>query len=423
MLIPTNYIPQPTRHASGQAVVRLNGRDHYLGRWGTAGAKLAYERLVAEWLAHGRNLPSANGLTVNELIAAFWAWAQKHYRRPDGTPTNEVTDYKLSLRPLKHLYGGTLANDFGPLAMQAVRELMVQGYTHPKHGPQPALARGVVNQRIGRVRRMFKWATANELTPAKVYHGLLAVTGLQRGRSDARETDAVKPVPIPFVDAILPYLRPQVAAMVRLQLETGMRPGEVVIMRGIDLDTSGTVWLYRPSAHKTDYRGHHRVVTIGPKGQAILRPWLRLNVEEFLFSPREAVEDQHAERRQNRRSQITPSQAVRRRKHKPSRNPADRYSTQSYGRPVTRGIDLANRVRACDACKTKAPADWCDDCRSHTVPHWHPHQLRHTKATEIRRVAGLDAARAVLGHRSPVVTEVYAELDLAKAAEVMAKIG
>jgi hypothetical protein len=35
----------------------------------------------------------------------------------------------------------------------------------------------------------------------------------------------------------------------------------------------------------------------------------------------------------------------------------------------------------------------------------------------------LDVARAVLGHSSPVVTEVYAELDGAKAAEAMEKVG
>jgi integrase len=57
------------------------------------------------------------------------------------------------------------------------------------------------------------------------------------------------------------------------------------------------------------------------------------------------------------------------------------------------------------------------------VPQWHPHQLRHTKATEIRREAGLDAARAVLGHRSAAITEVYAELDVGRAAEVMEKLG
>jgi hypothetical protein len=35
----------------------------------------------------------------------------------------------------------------------------------------------------------------------------------------------------------------------------------------------------------------------------------------------------------------------------------------------------------------------------------------------------LDVARAVLGHSSPVVTEVYAELDGAKAAEAMERVG
>jgi integrase len=57
------------------------------------------------------------------------------------------------------------------------------------------------------------------------------------------------------------------------------------------------------------------------------------------------------------------------------------------------------------------------------VQHWHPHQLRHTKATEIRREYGLDAARALLGQHGPQVTELYAELDQAKAVEVAWKLG
>ncbi len=56
-------------------------------------------------------------------------------------------------------------------------------------------------------------------------------------------------------------------------------------------------------------------------------------------------------------------------------------------------------------------------------PNWHPHQLRHNAATRLRREFGLDVARAVLGHSSPAVTEVYAELDQAKAADAMARIG
>src|SRR5262249_707366 len=277
-------------------------------------------------------------------------------------------------------------------------------------GQQQALSRGVVNQRIGRIKRLIAWAVENELVPANVLHGLQAVRGLQLGRSEARETDPVKPVPVGFVNAVLPFMRPQVAAMVELQLATGMRPGEVVIMRGIDLDTSGAVWLYTPSTHKTACRGHSRVIAIGPKGQSVLRPWLRLNVEQHLFSPRDAVDSLHAKRRETRRSKITPSQAARTPKAKARRKPGDRYSVTSYGRAITRAIDLANRARVCDTCKGNEVAQWCDSCRATAIPHWHPHQLRHTKATEIRRAAGLDAARAVLGHSSPAVTEVYAEL-------------
>jgi integrase len=80
-----------------------------------------------------------------------------------------------------------------------------------------------------------------------------------------------------------------------------------------------------------------------------------------------------------------------------------------YAIAIRRAIAKANRQREAEGL---AP-----------IPHWHPHQLRHNAATLIRREAGLDAARAVLGHRSPAVTEVYAELDQAKAVAVAAKLG
>ncbi|MGZ3355536.1 MAG: hypothetical protein ACXVBO_11870 [Isosphaeraceae bacterium] len=60
-------------------------------------------------------------------------------------------------------------------------------------------------------------------------------------------------------------------------------------------------------------------------------------------------------------------------------------------------------------------------------------QRRHVVAWSCRFSIGLDTfsaaassdwnvARAVLGHASPVVTEVYAEMDQAKASEAMGKI-
>lgn len=57
------------------------------------------------------------------------------------------------------------------------------------------------------------------------------------------------------------------------------------------------------------------------------------------------------------------------------------------------------------------------------VPHWHPHQLRHAAATNLRRDFGIEVARVILGHQDIGVTQLYAEEDRKRALEIMAKIG
>ena len=57
-------------------------------------------------------------LSVNEVILRFWRHAEMHYRHPDGTPTGELDNFRDSLRPLRQLYGGTPARDFGALKLK-----------------------------------------------------------------------------------------------------------------------------------------------------------------------------------------------------------------------------------------------------------------------------------------------------------------
>ncbi len=76
------------------------------------------------------------------------------------------------------------------------------------------------------------------------------------------------------VPAVLPYVAPPVAAMIRLQMLTATRPGEIVVMRAIDIDMSGDVWVYEPHTHKNRWRGHRRQIMLGPKAKAIIRPFL-----------------------------------------------------------------------------------------------------------------------------------------------------
>jgi integrase len=108
-----------------------------------------------------------------------------------------------------------------------------------------AFSRNVVNQHVGRIKRMFKWAAAEELIPAAIPQARIMVAGLRHGRTDARETDPILPVDDATVDATLPHLPSVVADMVRLQRATGMRPSEVCVLRPCDLDSTGDVWTYR----------------------------------------------------------------------------------------------------------------------------------------------------------------------------------
>jgi hypothetical protein len=118
-------VPSYRRHRpSGQAVVTLDGRDHYLGKWNTKASRTEYDRLIGEWLAGGWCLPPGGenaDLTVAELALRFWRFAKPYYRK-DGRPTSELDEYRLSIRPLRRLYGSTLARDFGPLALKSVRQ-------------------------------------------------------------------------------------------------------------------------------------------------------------------------------------------------------------------------------------------------------------------------------------------------------------
>ena len=96
---------------------------------------------------------------------------------------------------------------------------------------------------------------------------------------------------------------------------------------------------------------------------------------------------------------------------------------QLPGIPTLDAVDAANKTQACDPCKVLKPEERCDACKAAAIPHWHPHQLRHTHATEVRRRFGLEAAQAALGHSKADVTQLYAERDLALAAKVAAELG
>ncbi len=110
---------------------------------------------------------------------------------------------------------------------------------------------------------MFRWAVSYELLPGGVYEALRTVEALRAGRTSAAESVPVPPVDTVHVKVIQNFVSRQVWAMVRLQLYTGMRPGEVCQLRPCDLDTSNEkVWVWRPRHHKTAHHSKRRVIRV-----------------------------------------------------------------------------------------------------------------------------------------------------------------
>lgn len=372
--------------AKGRMRVTLGGRTFYLGKEGDPECEKAYEALVAVWLAKGRpsrweetGVEVRSALTLDDLILEYSEFIEVYYVK-NGKPTAEQSKIRAALRFVRALGGTKPADAFGPLLLEQARDAMIEAGHCRRH----------VNQSVQRIRRCFRWGVAKQLVAPATLQGLEALPGLRRGRSKARETEPVRPAPAEAIEAVLPLVSRQVAAMIRLQLLTGMRPGEVCLMRGCDLDRSGDVWVYTPATHKTEHHGRVRQVLIGPRGQEVLRPFLATT--SYLFRADEAAVEARAKRKK-------PGRRPKKRKASPKRSPRPHYDRFSYARAVVR------------ACETAG------------VERWSPNQLRHAAATHLRQEAGIEMARVVLGHSSAVTSEIYAERDLAGAAKVLGRIG
>ena len=191
--------------------------------------------------------------------------------------------------------------------------------------------------------------------------------------------------------------------------------GDVINLRKDRTDATRRRRGYRPESHKTEHHGHTRTIYVGPQAQAVLLPYLLRDTQTHCFSPAESEEERHKEQRNCRRTRAYNPASGTAGRSSTKRTPRTAYNKDSYQRAIARAIVKANKER------TDAAADM--GVEPMLLPHWHANQLRHSKATDVRRQFGLEAAQVVLGHAKADVTQVYAERDAALAMEVMRKIG
>lgn len=371
------------------AYVEMDG--HRISLPGAAGShesKEAYRRALNDYLRRHVNEEAraererpvwARGVT--DLALAWLDHCKAYYAFSANTRSNEYDNCRYAVRPLIAVCGNMPVVDFGPAELKQVRDAMVRGGWRSSEEKLPAKpwARSHVNAQTNKLKRLFRWALEHGMIPSENVAMIDAVQPLQKNRTFARETAAVEAVADQVVDDTLPHLPAVVRAMVELHRITGMRSDNLCAMRPKDVDRSGEVWIYRPAAHKGSQADKSLAVPLGPKCQAILRPYLNRPDDAPCFSPREATAK--TAKKQGRRS------------------PGNRYTTGTYRNAIRRV------------------------CKKHGIPLWHPHQLRHTATDAAKRARGLEGARAYLGHSVVTTTEIYEARDLALACEIAREIG
>lgn len=81
--VPVKSLREPSyslHRPTGQARVRIQGKDHYLGAYGSPESRERYDDLIAEWSAR-RGDVSGYGLTVDDLALLYLQHAEQHYRK------------------------------------------------------------------------------------------------------------------------------------------------------------------------------------------------------------------------------------------------------------------------------------------------------------------------------------------------------
>jgi integrase len=332
----------------------------------------------------------------------------------DGVVTASLNAFKLVCRQLLARYGDLPVNEFKPADLRILRQQMVDN----------DISLTVINQRIGRIRHIFRWgagdAPGEGLVKPETVVALQMLRDLRAGRGQARETEPVEAADEESFWAVMPYLSKPLRGLLQLVYWTGMRPGEVCRLRGQDLDLQGSdgfgrkhegLWCYRVPAKMAHCRSRSKqwqYYFLGPEAQEVLKPWLRDSPGEYCFQPRDAHRLEGEERCRRRR----PETRVRPRQTRPSNTlPSKPYPVSAVAQSVRRAIQRINQERA--ACGIKL------------IKPWHPHCLRHNAEQRIERLGGhgMEGSRVVLGHESLNITKVYGSRDMALAAEIMKRLG
>lgn len=399
--------PPKVHDHRGRARCRFRGRDYYLGPYGSPEADAAYRALLAE-LA-GQPKPVSTGPTLAEPTVADVAAA--YLEEQSRVRANRLEYYQIerAATVVLRTHGAVPAARFGCDHVEELQRAMADGSwmteaekAARRKGKKPVgWCQNGVNHAVCRVRSMFYWAERRKLVPrGTAEHLRLAPPLTPVSPVRARQTPRRQPTTWEAVRRVSEHCASPADVIVLLLWWTGARPSEICRLRTMDLDTAGDVWLYRPGsdqphgAHKTAWRGHDKIIPIGPEARRLLAPLLRPDAPDAYLFPPEGP-----------------------------RAAEPHYTAQTLRRAVGRACDRASGQKNPDGVRK-------DRMRSRVRPtagpvvRLTPYQIRHSFKKRVAAALGTEAAKHILGHRDSRVTDQYAAgIDLDVAREAARKCG
>jgi integrase len=363
----TRPTPKLRTHAgSGQAYCewQSNGErfTRYFGKAGTEAAEDAYKRFQLEWATRlVRRAPAVGeAVLVCELVEAWLDYCEHGDDGEGGCIkrgklTSAIYAHRSAANYLLEAHGTGSVDAFTPDDLRAVRKGMIDA----------KLSRTTINGYQTGIVQMFGWGVGRQLVPADVCDRLKHVGLLQKGKTSAPERKKKPAIPWANVEAVFPHLhanesrRAVLETLIRVHWLLGGRPNDLVSMRVGHIDRTGDVWRYAVEGHKNEHREQELAYYIGPKCQAILVPLLEgRSATDLVFA----------------------------------------YPP------------LSERGKRCAISRARYGIQVKGACKAAGVKLWTPHQLRHSRATEVMRVyESNEAAAAVIGDTPEVARTVYVD--------------
>ncbi|HFD87381.1 MAG TPA: hypothetical protein ENJ35_06875 [Gammaproteobacteria bacterium] len=373
--VPKLRIYEKNGHKYAEARIPAQGiwKHEHLGRYEAGETEKRFAQIVELWRLSGKNWPPETapvrsrskiklkrGITLGDLSVAFFAdvYEQGNYNR--GTidlARMAIAALKPWIRVRADQWGMAGFHEYRTAIRQAKRRTDRKA-GHPEIGGKEkdhGYSQRTLNGMMAVIRRMYRWGMQHDCVHPDAAFQIMQVPGFST--TETRPTKQKKAISREWINKVLAVCSDDLHDLIMTHLLVGARPNEILIMRPIDIDTSGGAWLYTPQHHKLSYRGKQRVIAIGPQAQEILNRRMPRSMEALIFP-------------------MWPNSTNR---------------TAAYRQAVKRV------------------------CRRAGLPeeHWFtPYDLRHTYASELARDTPTTTLAAAMGHHKITTTQQYVHTGL-----------